>query len=195
MTFSEFGRRIVDNASLGTDHGSAQPMFLFGTQVIPGMMGTNPDIPANATFQTNLAMQYDFRSVYASVLKDWFCLGESDIDAILLDSYQPLNLIDPAGCLMTGTHALNQSAGLNVLNAYPSPFTERTTLSYSSKGGRLMIQVYDEQGRLVRTVVNQPTPAGTYTVDVDMGDQPAGVYYVRLQNEGIQQVRNVLKVR
>jgi uncharacterized protein YfaS (alpha-2-macroglobulin family) len=96
---------------------------------------------------------------------------------------------------MTGTHALNQSAGLNVLNAYPSPFTERTTLSYSSKGGRLMIQVYDEQGRLVRTVVNQPTPAGTYTVDVDMGDQPAGVYYVRLQNEGIQQVRNVLKVR
>ena len=195
MTFSEFGRRIVDNASLGTDHGSAQPMFLFGTPVIPGMMGTNPTIPANATFQTNLAMQYDFRSVYASVLKDWFCLSDTDIDAILLNSYQPLNLVDPAGCLSIGVHAINQGAGTNVMSAYPNPFTERTTLNYTSGGGRLMIQVFDEQGRLVRTVVNQPTTAGNYTVDVDLGDRPAGVYYARLQNEGTQQVRNLLKVR
>ncbi|MBK7945954.1 MAG: DUF1501 domain-containing protein [Flavobacteriales bacterium] len=91
MTFSEFGRRIVDNASLGTDHGSAQPMFLFGSQVLPGMLGTNPQIPSNATYQTNLAMQYDFRSVYASVLKDWFCLEPQDIDAVLLNTYQPLS--------------------------------------------------------------------------------------------------------
>ncbi|HOZ40261.1 MAG: DUF1501 domain-containing protein [Flavobacteriales bacterium] len=195
MTFSEFGRRIVDNASLGTDHGSAQPMFLFGTPVISGMMGTNPNIPANANFQTNLAMQYDFRSVYASVLKDWFCLSDQDIDAILLDNYQPLNLVDPAGCLSAGVHAINQGAGTNVMSAYPNPFTDRTTLSYTSSGGRLMIQVFDEQGRLVSTVVNQPTPAGTYTVDVDLGDRPAGIYYARLQNEGTQQVRNLLKVR
>lgn len=96
---------------------------------------------------------------------------------------------------MTGTDALNRAAWVSVPNDCPGPLTKRTTLGYSSKGGRLMIQVYDEKGRRVRTVVNQPTPAYSCTVDVDMGDQPAGVYSVRLQNEGIQQVRNVWKVR
>ncbi len=195
MTFSEFGRRIVDNASVGTDHGSALPMFLFGTNVIPGMLGTNPEIPANATFQTNLAMQYDFRSVYASVLKDWFCLEQEDIDSVLLNTYQPLSLIDPSGCLGTGLHDIHQRAGDDLLSAYPNPFTERTTLRYTSAGGRILIQVFNEQGQLMRTVVNQPMPPGTHTVDCELGDLPAGVYYARFQNESRQQVRSVLKVR
>ncbi len=195
MTFSEFGRRIVDNASGGTDHGSAQPMFFFGNQVINTIVGTNPEIPSNATFQTNLAMQYDFRSVYASVLKDWFCLDETDIDTVLLDTYQPLSIINPDGCLGTGVHDINQRAGTNLLGAYPNPFTERTTLEYTSAGGRVMIQVFNEEGQLLRTVLNQPVPAGTYKVDVDLGDLPAGVYYARLQNGSAQQVRNLLKVR
>ena len=61
------------------------------------MLGTNPEIPVNTNVNTNLPMQYDFRSVYASVLKDWFCLETTDIDTVLLDTYQPLSLIDPAG--------------------------------------------------------------------------------------------------
>ena len=195
MTFSEFGRRIVDNASVGTDHGSALPMFFFGTKVIPGMTGTNPQIPPNSTVQTNLAMQFDFRSVYASILKDWFCVEEDDMDAILLNTYQPLQIIDPDGCLGTGVHAINQAAGMELLHAWPNPFTERFTLGYTSQGGRLLIQVFDEQGRTVSTVLDQPMASGTYTVDVDLGPMPSGIYYVRLQNEGLQQVRNVLKVR
>ncbi|MBL0126051.1 MAG: DUF1501 domain-containing protein [Flavobacteriales bacterium] len=195
MTFSEFGRRIVDNASGGTDHGSAQPMFFFGSQVINTITGTNPDIPSSATYQTNLAMQYDFRSVYASVLKDWFCLEETDIDTVLLDTYQPLQIIDPSGCLGNAVHEINQQAGTNLLSNYPNPFTERTTFEYTSAGGRVLIQVFDEQGQLVQTVLNQPVPAGTYKVDVDLGDRTPGVYYARLQNEGAQQVRNLLKVR
>lgn len=195
MTFSEFGRRIVDNASGGTDHGSAQPMFFFGTQVINTIVGSNPDVPSNATYQTNLAMQYDFRSVYASVLKDWFCLETEDIDAVLLDTYQPISIINPDGCLGTAVHEINQQAGTNILSAYPNPFTERTTLEYTSAGGRVLIQVFNEEGKLLQTVLNQPVPAGTYKVDVDLGPLPAGVYYARLQNEGAQQVRNLLKVR
>ena len=195
MTFSEFGRRIVDNASLGTDHGSAQPMFLFGTKVVPGMLGTNPDIPANATYQTNLAMQYDFRSVYASVLKDWFCLEEDDIDAVLLNTYQPLALVDPGGCLGNSVHDINQGAGTDLLSAYPNPFTERTNLRYTSNGGRVLIQVFNEQGQLVQTLLNQPVPAGTYSVDLDLGDMTPGTYYARMQNERAQQVRSLLKVR
>lgn len=195
MTFSEFGRRIMDNASGGTDHGSAQPMFLFGTKVIPGMLGTNPDIPANSTFQTNLAMQYDFRSVYASVLTDWFCLEPAEVEQVLLDTYQPLAVVDPSGCLGTSVRDETRRAGEDLLTAYPNPFTESTTLQYTSNGGRILLQVYNEQGQLMTTVLNQPMPAGTYTATCDLGPMPAGVYYARLQNEGRQQVKSLLKVR
>lgn len=195
MTFSEFGRRIIGNASLGSDHGSALPMFLFGSQVIPGMLGTNPDIPAGATAQTNLAMQYDFRSVYASILRDWFCLSQSEVDSILLDNYQPLSLVDPTGCLSTSIHEANQRAGDTLLEVYPNPFVERTVLKYTTAGGRVLVQVFNEQGQLLRTAVNANPAAGTYQMDLDLGDLATGLYYVRLQNESRQQVRSVLKVR
>ncbi|HQV75899.1 MAG: DUF1501 domain-containing protein [Flavobacteriales bacterium] len=195
MTFSEFGRRIQDNASGGTDHGSALPVFLFGSQVMSGMVGTNPDIPANTGINTNLAMQYDFRSVYASVLTDWFCVDPADVDQVLLDTYQPLPIIDPAGCLGTAVREVNQSAGDRILEVYPNPFVERTTLKYTSNGGRMLVQVFNEQGQLLTTLLNSVVAAGTYTMDCDLGDLAPGVYYARLQNEGHQQVRNMLKVR
>ncbi|HEY0978632.1 MAG TPA: DUF1501 domain-containing protein [Flavobacteriales bacterium] len=195
MTFSEFGRRIVSNASNGTDHGSALPMFLFGTQVVPGMLGTNPEIPVDATYATNLPMQYDFRSVYASVLKDWFCLDAGDIEQVLLDTYQPLTLVDPSGCLGTSVHEVNQRAGDGLLEVWPNPFTDRVGLRYASNGGRVLIQVYNESGQVVRTVLNREVPGGVYTLDPDLGDLAAGGYYVRLQNESRQQVKRLLKVR
>ncbi|HJN12415.1 MAG TPA: DUF1501 domain-containing protein [Pirellulaceae bacterium] len=69
FTFSEFGRRVDENKSQGTDHGSAQPMFLFGPGVKGGLHGKQPslaDVPRN-----NLKMSVDFRSVYAAVLEKW----------------------------------------------------------------------------------------------------------------------------
>jgi hypothetical protein len=100
-------------------------------------------------------------------------------------------------CPVPGVRSItsNQRAGDDLLSAYPNPFTERTTLRYTSAGGRILIQVFNEQGQLMRTVVNQPMPAGTHTVDCELGDLPAGVYYARFQNESSQQVRFVLKVR
>lgn len=195
MTFSEFGRRIYSNGSGGTDHGSSQPMFLFGDKVIPGMLGTNPEIDPNSTPATNLPMQYDFRSVYASVLKDWFCLDQVEVDQVLLNTFQPLALVDPQGCLSTGLHELNQGAGQSVLDVYPNPFVERTTVRYSTTGGRVLLQVYNEHGQLVRTLADAVMPQGGFTVECDLGDMPVGVYYCRLQNMGRQQVRNMLKVR
>ena len=70
MTFSEFGRRVAENANRGTDHGEAAPMFLIGGGVKGGVYGTHPNLDAladgNARFTT------DFRSVYATVVEKWF---------------------------------------------------------------------------------------------------------------------------
>lgn len=195
MTFSEFGRRIHSNGSGGTDHGSAQPMFLFGDKVVPGMLGTNPVIDPNSTPATNLPMQYDFRSVYASVLKDWFCLEQNEVDQVLLNSIQPLALVDPQGCIDASVHEANQAAGRSVLDVYPNPFVDRATVRYTAGGGRVLLQVFNEHGQLVRTLVDQLVASGEHMATLDLEGMATGIYYCRLQNMGSQQVRNVLKVR
>lgn len=92
LVFSEFGRRIVSNESLGTDHGAAAPVFVFGKHVKGGITGGNPLIPAKADVDDNLDMQIDFRSVYASLLKNWLQVPGSETDHILSGSFTTLPL-------------------------------------------------------------------------------------------------------
>ena len=93
MTFSEFGRQIASNASTGTDHGTAAPMFLFGDCVKQGMIGEAPDIPAEIEPIEGVAMQYDFRDIYGSVLIDLFGVAEQDILEILYPEFQYVSLL------------------------------------------------------------------------------------------------------
>jgi uncharacterized protein (DUF1501 family) len=93
MTFSEFGRRIASNDSLGTDHGAAAPLFVFGKKVQSGIIGDNPEIPDTVTNEDNLAMKIDFRAVYASLLKDWLTVPSDDLTALLRKEYQHLPII------------------------------------------------------------------------------------------------------
>jgi uncharacterized protein (DUF1501 family) len=69
MTFSEFGRRVSENASLGTDHGAAAPMFLAGPKLPKTIHGIKPDL--SDLEDGDLRFKIDFRSVYASVLERW----------------------------------------------------------------------------------------------------------------------------
>ncbi len=70
MTWSEFGRRVNDNASNGTDHGTAAPHFVVGDAVKPGIYGSAPSL-TNLDANGNLLIQNDFRSYYGTVLSDW----------------------------------------------------------------------------------------------------------------------------
>ncbi len=75
LTFSEFGRRPMENRSRGTDHGTAAPLFVMGSGVAGGILGAAPnlDIPENG----DLAFETDFRRVYSTVLEDWLgCPGK-----------------------------------------------------------------------------------------------------------------------
>jgi len=88
MTFSEFGRRVHENGSRGTDHGTAEPMFLVGGRVSGGLYGEYPDL-ANLDSNGDLIHTVDFRQVYASVLQDW--LGV-DSTQVLSSQFQKLNM-------------------------------------------------------------------------------------------------------
>jgi uncharacterized protein (DUF1501 family) len=69
MTFSEFGRRVGENASRGTDHGTAAPAFLIGGNVKGGLYGSHPSLDDLAG--GNLKYTTDFRSIYATVIERW----------------------------------------------------------------------------------------------------------------------------
>jgi len=90
MTFTEFGRRIKSNDSPGTDHGTSIPMFFFGTKLNPALTGASPVLPANAGVNDQIPMQFDFRSVYYTVLRDWFQLTDADLSSVLFQPYPAL---------------------------------------------------------------------------------------------------------
>ena len=69
MTFSEFGRRVAQNGSNGTDHGAAAPMFVLGGGVKPGLFGKYPSL--TDLNNGDLIYNLDFRSVYATILERW----------------------------------------------------------------------------------------------------------------------------
>ncbi|MDB6064428.1 MAG: hypothetical protein JWR26_636 [Pedosphaera sp.] len=71
MTFSEFGRRVAENANSGTDHGAAAPMFMIGNKVKAGLFGKYPSLAPNDLVNGDMKYNVDFRSVYAGVLEGW----------------------------------------------------------------------------------------------------------------------------
>jgi len=79
MTWSEFGRRVEENGSQGTDHGTAAPMFILGNPVNKGVFGEPPSLSSLDT-NGNLKYSVDFRTVYATVLDRW--LGASSHDVL-----------------------------------------------------------------------------------------------------------------
>jgi Secretion system C-terminal sorting domain/Protein of unknown function (DUF1501) len=196
MTFSEFGRRIKSNSSVGTDHGAAAPLFMFGKNVAGGVVGSNPTIPANVTVNDNIPFQYDFRSIYSSILERWFCVPPATLQTIMLgNTFQSLNIVNDAYCRTLSNGNPNQSAGINLISNYPNPFVETTTIKFTTKGGHTLVQIIDAMGRVVQTPVDKEYTPGTYTVSFDSGPLPTGVYYARLQNGPVQQVKAMLKVR
>ena len=88
MVFSEFGRRVAQNASGGTDHGTAAPMYLVGDMVRPGLLGDHPTL--SALDQGDLVHSVDFRHIYAAVLGQW--MG-ADAAAVLGDTYRPAEIL------------------------------------------------------------------------------------------------------
>jgi uncharacterized protein (DUF1501 family) len=88
MCFSEFGRRVSQNASGGTDHGTAAPMYFVGDMIRPGLLGQHPSL--TDLDEGDLTYNVDFRCVYAAVLEDW--MGASS-EKILGRGYKKAKII------------------------------------------------------------------------------------------------------
>ncbi len=88
LVFSEFGRRVEENASRGTDHGAAAPLFLVGNRVKPGLIGTHPRL--DDLDDGDVKFHTDFRSVYATILDKWLGWPSAPI---LGDGFKPAEVL------------------------------------------------------------------------------------------------------
>lgn len=194
MTFSEFGRRVQQNGSNGTDHGTAAPLFLFGNTVEGGFHGTLPDL-TDLDDTGNIAYQMDFRSVYATVLQDWFELPPNDVASVLGQPFTPLPLLNTNPGSSTTTER-TQPHTFTLHQNYPNPFNPQTTLSYTlMETTPVQVHIYDMQGRLIQTLVHGTQPAGSHTLSFDATHLPSGTYIYQLRTPRHAQSRTMTLLR
>lgn len=184
VTTSEFGRRIKSNGSYGTDHGTGGPLFLFGRGVKPGVVGVNHNFMAQTS---NIAMQYDYRQVFANLLKDWMLVDEEVIDEDIFfgdfingNGYQPLPLAQQQ---ITGiTEFFDERYQLK--DAYPNPVSSKksVTIPYRiNTTSNVLIKILDQKGRTVKTVENSKKGAGDHTIKTDLTGIKPGLYFYQIE--------------
>lgn len=178
MTFSEFGRTLEENGSRGTDHGAGASMMLFGSGLNGGVYGTQSDL-VSQLYGGDPEPSTDFRTLYASLLQDWFGLPAGEVDALLGASFPRMSFVDSS--FGVNTEPASVPIDFTLDQNYPNPFNPVTTIRYALRdGGPVNLTVYDMQGRAVRTLVDRTQTSGAHAVTFDASDLPSGTYLYRL---------------
>jgi uncharacterized protein (DUF1501 family) len=190
MTFSEFGRQIESNASLGTDHGDAAPLFLFGTCIQSGIIGPNPTIGSSLPDQAGLNMQIDFRDVYASILRDWFQVPTNEVQQLFAHQVQFYSLAGTCNVSLEEQALANGS-----LLVYPNPTPSSVHVKVNLEEGRTMGELRDTNGATVKTYFDQHYSSGVHTIFCDMDGLAAGTYFLVIRNNEKTLLEQVVKIK
>jgi len=195
VTTSEFGRRVKSNGSFGTDHGTAGPLFIFGKGVKAGVHGEALKTTASGN---NLDMQYDYRVVYANIMRDWMGVDDARLNKIFPDASDIDN--DTKGLMTTGTSDGTtfedlQLASQDILSAengvsqrfalvgcYPNPASVKTTVHFKiDSTSPVTINLFDTQGRKVNVMVSGTYVPGEYKEEVQLTGLKAGNYVCEMR--------------
>lgn len=187
MTFSEFGRRVVSNASLGTDHGSAAPMFFFGNKVRGGVLGSNPVIDSQMTYYDNLSYQYDFRQLYGSVLEQWFGVDAGTRSNVLFNDFDTLDIIGEP-ILSAETRSK-----INALMVYPNPLNGMATVQFDGDGNSVSISLVDLQGRSIAEIFSGISKPGINKINWNSTSIQPGRYFILKRTKSGREVFSVTK--
>lgn len=201
VTTSEFGRRVRANGSYGTDHGTGAPVILFGKGVQPGVVGKVPDMNLH-----NVEMQYDYRQVYANLLRDWMLVDENKItsDIFFKDflngpkeegsgNYEPLPL---ASQVISGVQEQFIQARFSLHDCYPNPASEFTTIKFRiNMANEVMLTLNDSQGRSLRTLLKEHRNEGEHEVRINVADLPTGIYFYQLKTGFYQETKKLIIAR
>lgn len=187
MVFTEFGRRIMSNDSLGTDHGTTWPAIVFGSKVNPAITGSNPKISSVVDKTSNLPLQNDFRSIYASVFKQWFEIPQTETIQLLGKAFPEISLI-------AGTTIGNASGNKPIANLklWPNPVVDTASFSFEANGEFTQIGLYSMSGQLIEHLYEEKFIEGKQLLLLHLGHLRKGVYLIVLfQNNQRQSLKFV----
>ncbi|MEZ4700351.1 MAG: DUF1501 domain-containing protein [Rhodothermales bacterium] len=179
MTYSEFGRTLGENGSRGTDHGAGASMLMFGPGLKRGVYGQQSDL-ITQLYGGDPEPSTDFRSVYASILQDWFGLPAGEVDGMLGTAMPRMDFIENK--IRVSNEPTPVPEAFELSQNYPNPFNPTTNIGYTlNQPSRVTLQVHDAQGRLVRTLVDEYQTAGSHQIDFEGGRMPSGTYFYTLK--------------
>lgn len=183
FTFSEFGRRVYQNGSVGTDHGTSAPMMLFGKGLNGnGMAGGLPDL-TDLDNGFNMKHQVDFRSIYATVLSNWLCIDGDLVDELLGASYER---IDALGLACEGVNSISNPRAKSLdLRAYLSG--HEVVLEYDlPSAANVAVHFFDVAGRKLSSPLKGRRSGGSNLERLPLSGigWASGVYVVSLEVNG-----------
>ncbi len=194
LTFSEFGRKAAENANLGTDHGEVAPMFIFGNSITPGVTGTNVNLNEAVlenNFQTQ-TIQYDYRSVFGTILQDWLGTANDTLDLSLFDktlntgfgNSKIQNLIKnnhlvPPTCYSSKATAFNTNQKYDVILS-PNPGIEVVNLNSLYNNDIISCTLYSIDGKLIGKYYN--TIASTF-FQINVQSLSVGYYNIIVETK------------
>ncbi len=168
MTISEFGRRPEENASNGTDHGSASTMMLFGEGLNGnGFASTHPSL-SNLDPNGNLQHTTDFRSVYASILENWLCIDPQIVNNVLFQEYTREDI--GVACNTANYEDFSFHA------FFHQPIYKQNSVSVQfslNTATHVTIELFNVLGQSIGMVYNKRILSGKYEVDLN----PTGKRY------------------
>ncbi len=187
ITFSEFGRQVRENSSLGTDHGDIAPFFVIGNNLSGGIMGDHP-LFTNTTsyYYSQTQRKFDYRQIFASLLQDWLGADSGLISSTeLQDFVTPTNKINivssssvaSAVCTTLGTADV---ATKNKMMVYPNPAKDYIHIDFPNEmlGNEAYIYFYDASGRQVLT---EKESVNNHRTNVFIGNLPNGNYIIKVK--------------
>jgi uncharacterized protein (DUF1501 family) len=164
MTTSEFGRRVNDNGSRGTDHGAASMQFMFAgsDEFIEGgyyRVEGKPDLNDLDEFE-NLRHQYDFRRTYNDVLETWLGASPEESRDVFGDTFLPLGILNKRG---TSVWEFVKPTENQDFLIYPNPSSGNLNIRFElKKYARVIIELYSTIGQRIEVFTNELLPGGNY---------------------------------
>ncbi|MBD3235153.1 MAG: DUF1501 domain-containing protein [Candidatus Eisenbacteria bacterium] len=181
VTSAEFARRVEENGSQGTDHGTAAPHLALGAQVLGGIYGSQPSL-TDLDENGNLLVQQDFRAMYATILRDFFGANPNTVANVLMGDFPSLGFLE----VSSGVEDPRPPARDLQLAAHPNPIVRSPDGAAQirlrlAREGDTRLELFDAAGRRTAELLRTHLKAGAHNVAWrPRRDLATGAYLVRL---------------
>ena len=219
VTMSEFGRRALSNNSYGSDHGTMAPMFVFGTQINPGVIGNGPDMKRVMDYGGNIPDSkndiIDHRVVFSTILQDWFKVDKDKVKNIVFPSLQSTtqgdssnpninfgwgdqDIDDHLPLFRDGVTALDEflNRRFRLYNVAPNPVGQFASFGfYMDNPAFVQFGLYDTRGNLVMNILNEHREYGEHLLPLlDLSNLKPGMYIYKIDAGALKGAKKLIKL-